>query len=114
MGNPCGITIPLLDYLAWRMGCTYLSDLRFLSGRERNRLAREIEKLPLDSVALQEWNDVLKYLTGGTVVETGEKARCELIAALSVAETAENGQTEVGIGQHSHPLLFNELQILRR
>ena len=48
------LTIPLLDYLAGCMGCTYLSDLRFLRRWERGRLFREIEKLSPAAAPLEE------------------------------------------------------------
>ena len=32
--------VPLLDYLQWKMGCAYLSDLHWLSGGQKMRLAR--------------------------------------------------------------------------
>lgn len=77
------LTIPLLDYLAGCMGCTYLSDLRFLRRWERGRLFREIEKLSPAAAPLEEWNDALYYLTGGTPEQTAEGARNALMTFLT-------------------------------
>lgn len=73
------LTISLLDYLAGRTGCTYLSDLRFLRGWERRRLSREVERLSSASASLEEWNDALDYLTGGPPEKTAEEAKRMLI-----------------------------------
>lgn len=86
MGKHGGITISLLDYLTWRMGCNCLSDLRFLTDSERNRLAWEIEKLSPDMVSLREWNEALEYLTGAKPRRTDAEARDALVSALTHME----------------------------
>ena len=65
----------LLDTLAARMGCGYLSDLRFLSEWEMERLGRLIEEIPPEEATLEEWNDALEYLTGDSPEENRERAR---------------------------------------
>ncbi len=72
------IELPLLETLSNRMNCEYLSDLRFLSGWQRLRLAREIEKIPCGAATLREWNDALEYLTGSASEQTAEAARQQL------------------------------------
>ena len=52
-------TIGLLEYLAQKSGCTYLSDLRYLSQWEQFRLSREIARIPAAAFSLSIWNDAL-------------------------------------------------------
>ena len=85
--------VPLLDYLQWKMGCAYLSDLHWLSGGQRMRLAREIERIEAPEASLHEWNDALEYLLGRGPEPTAEAARAALIAAL-------RGQDEQKGGDH--------------
>ena len=66
----------LLDYLAYKMGCAYLSDLKFLKGWQITRLYTEIEKIQAEAFSSKEWNDALEYLTGMTSAEkTAKKSR---------------------------------------
>lgn len=58
------LTHPLLEYLAYISGSKYLSDLHYLDGIERNRIAQALENISSESVSLWEWNDALNYLTG--------------------------------------------------
>lgn len=56
--------LSLLDELARRIGCTYLSDLRFLDAPGRQALARTLADIPAGAAGLREWNDALAYLSG--------------------------------------------------
>lgn len=73
---------PLLELLCQEMGCEYLSDLRFLSPRQRRRLARKLEKLPVQEQDLGQWNDALQYLVEGTPEPTAREARDTLLRRL--------------------------------
>ncbi len=53
----------LLDILAERMNCTYLSDLRFLT-RPNIALQRAVAGLPLADFSKFEWIDAAEYLCG--------------------------------------------------
>ena len=73
------LTLPLLDFLAYKAGCQYLSDLPRINGA---RLARELEHIPAESASLHDWNDALDYLTGAPPEKTAQAARERLIHAL--------------------------------
>ena len=53
----------LLDILAEKMNCTYLSDLRFLP-RPNASLRQAVASLPLDDFSEYEWKDAAEYLCG--------------------------------------------------
>ena len=53
----------LLDILAERMSCTYLSDLRFLP-QPNAALRQAIASMPLDDFSEYEWKDAAEYLCG--------------------------------------------------
>lgn len=63
MGEVVCETLPLLDELAQRMGCEYLSDLRFLDALGRHALGCALNAFPSRYAGLWEWNDALAYLT---------------------------------------------------
>lgn len=73
----------LLDALSIQAGCTYLSDLRYLHGWERVRLARILRKLPPGAATLNEWNDAFMYLSNGPPQTTAAAARERLLQSLS-------------------------------
>lgn len=74
------LTLLLLDFLAYKTGCAYLSDLPRAGG---GRLARVLEGIPAGDADLREWNDALAYLAKAPPEETGPKARARLIQLLS-------------------------------
>ena len=77
------LTLPLLEFLQYRAGCAYLSDLRYISGWRRARLARVLEEIPAEAADLRTWNDALDYLAQAGPEQTAETARARLIAALT-------------------------------
>ena len=81
-GEPLGAC--LLDLMAIQMGCTYLSDLRFLDSTQRAALAEKLKAVTPRASDLHEWNDALYYLTGDSQPRvTAEDARAVLIAGLT-------------------------------
>ena len=77
----------LLDILAERMACPYLSDLHFLP-RPNEALRQAVASMPLDEFSEYEWKDAAEYLCGvmrkrersarndiGTWVKQGSLAR---------------------------------------
>lgn len=77
------LTLPLLEYLSYRAGCAYLSDLRYISDWQRVQLARVLEKIPAEAADLRTWNDALEYLAREPSEPTAEEARARLITTLS-------------------------------
>ena len=74
----------LLDAMQTQMGCTYLSDLRFLDHTRRAELAEKLRNLPARDTDLHDWNGALKYLTGDNRPRaTAEQAKSALIAGLT-------------------------------
>jgi len=63
----------LLDILAERMDCTYLSVLRFLP-RPNAVLRQAVESMPLDNFSEYEWKDAAEYLCGAKC-QSAEDAR---------------------------------------
>lgn len=57
-------SVELLECLAQKAGCGYLSDLRYLSPWEQFHLSRELLHVPSEAFSLKTWNDALAYLTG--------------------------------------------------
>lgn len=53
----------LLDILAEKMNCTYLSDLRFLPWPNA-ALRQAVASMPLDDFSEFEWIDAAEYLCG--------------------------------------------------
>lgn len=80
------LTLPLLEFLEYKAGCTYLSDLRHLDGWQRVRLARVLEEIPAEAADLRTWNDALDYLAQAGPEQTAETARARLIATLNQHE----------------------------
>lgn len=74
--------ISLLEFLALKLNCVCLSDLRFLPDWRRKQLANEIENIPPQNVSVSEWNDALCYLTESEAEKTKEEARIRLISLL--------------------------------
>ena len=81
--NSDALTLPLLDFLQYKAGCAYLSDLRYIGGWQRQRLVRALEKIPAEAADLRAWNDALDYLAQAPPAETAETARARLIAGLT-------------------------------
>lgn len=83
MGRNNALTLPLLEYLSYRAGCAYLSDLKYINGWQRARLARVLEEIPAEAADLRTWNDALDYLAQAPPELAAEDARALLITKLS-------------------------------
>ena len=78
------LALPLLDFLAYRVGSAYLSDLPRMNGA---RLARELEQIPAKAASLHDWNDALAYLAQAPPEATPQDARDRLVDCLIRSET---------------------------
>ena len=67
----------LLEVLTEKMGCEYLSDLRYLK-RQNNMLRRAVSHLPLTRFRSLEWLDAADYLCG-VKCKNAREARNELL-----------------------------------
>lgn len=76
----------LLDLLAIQMKCEYLSDLRFLSQKQRRCLAHKLKCLTPREEDVREWNAALIYLTDAPPEPTVRAAKERLVALLAHAE----------------------------
>ena len=73
----------LLERCTEEVGCTYLSDLRYLDTEERFRLAGAVEQIPPGEYSLTEWNDALDYLAGGSPAPSTGEAKQRLLLGLT-------------------------------
>ena len=67
----------LLDILAERMACPYLSDLHFLP-RPNEELRQAVASMPLDDFSEHEWKDAADYLCGVKCI-SAEDARSAIL-----------------------------------
>ena len=86
-------SVELLECLAQKAGCGYLSDLRYLSPWEQFHLSRELLHVPSEAFSLKTWNDALAYLTGLSQQADASAAKETLMKHLS----------EHCSGLHRHP-----------
>lgn len=82
--------ISLLEHLAERMQCRYLSDLR--NREDRARLSALVRGLPARKYPAAEWLDALNYLTGERADERlcAEEVKSMLTERLKREERAES------------------------
>lgn len=81
----------LLDLLSIQMKCEYLSDLRFLSPKQRRYLAQRLDRLTPREEDIQDWNDALNYLTGAPPERTAQAAKAKLVQELAGIEMPHDG-----------------------
>ena len=78
------LKLPLLEFLAHKCGCEYLSDLPQEAGRRPANLQWILSQIPAEATSLKEWNDALHYLVDAPKEETAQAARTRLIELLSM------------------------------
>ena len=66
--------LSLLEYLAYRMGCAVISDLRTFP--HVGRMQRIIAAIPLEACSTREWQDAARSLTGQCCVSASEARDC--------------------------------------
>ena len=81
--NESPLRLSLLEYMAYRAGCVYLSGLHTLDRWQKCKLRREVEQLEPEDASLHEWNDALAYLTGQPSEANAETAREKILSYLA-------------------------------
>ena len=82
----------LLEYLAWKLGCQYLSDLHYLDSWRRRCLVCAVQEINPADYGVAQWNDALEYLTKELPEKTAAAAYKRLVAILS-GKLVDNGGT---------------------
>ena len=82
------VEVHLLDYLALRAGCTYLSDLHRPGPGQRARLRGALAELAPDCASQREWDDAVAYLTGGPPAPGPEAAKAVRVDWLDQPHTS--------------------------
>lgn len=74
--------LSLVDYLAEKLGCDYISDLHFLNAKERLKMSIEVQKLNPEDWPIGDWNDALGYIANKPATDSCQSAYSELLAEL--------------------------------
>lgn len=74
--------LSLVEYISYKIGCTYISDLPGLDGLGKMKAARVLNDVQADVYPLKEWNDALQYIVHGSAELTAEEARAALMRKL--------------------------------
>ena len=78
------IDLSLLDYLAYKTNCIYLSDLRDMRAY---KIRRVVERTPAEAFSMRSWMDAIQYITGNCPLlplEFSEEAKQILLERLDV------------------------------
>lgn len=78
--------LSLVEYIAYKVGCTYISDLPRLDALGKLKAAAIVESVDADVYPLKEWNDALQYIVQESAEPTAEAARTTLINKLGVRQ----------------------------
>ena len=73
----------LVDFLAYKAGCQYVSDLYNLSDVDQLRLSHALEKVEPEDFTLKDWNDALEYIFKEPKQSSEEAAKAVLQEKLS-------------------------------
>ena len=74
--------LSLVEYISYKVGCTYISDLPRLDGLGKMKAAHVLDDVPAEVYPLKEWNDALQYIVQGSAELTAEEARAALVRKL--------------------------------
>lgn len=78
------ISIPLIDYIAFKMKCDYVSDLKFpLSTIEKRHVLHLLESIPPEAEPLTGWNDALNYILAEAPAQSQAEAKTKLLSGLA-------------------------------
>ena len=74
--------LSLVEYISYKVGCTYISDLPRLDVLGKMKVAHVLENVPADVYPPKEWNDAIQYIVQGSAELTAEEARAALMKKL--------------------------------
>nr|WP_325299288.1 hypothetical protein [uncultured Dysosmobacter sp.] len=74
--------LSLVEYISYKVGCTYISDLPGLDGLGKMKAVHVLDDVSADVYPLKEWNDALQYIVHGSAELTAEEARAALMRKL--------------------------------
>lgn len=78
------IDLSLLDYLTYKAGCLFPSDLRYA---KKYTIRRVVERTPAEAFSMKNWMDAIQYITGSCPLlplEFREEAKQILLERLDV------------------------------
>ena len=78
-------TLDLFESMQDKLGCTYISDLPFISKQNPEIIVHTLRSLSPSDYPLNQWNDLLDYLAKAPAQQTAEDAYAFLIATLNDA-----------------------------
>ena len=74
--------LSLVEYIAYKIGCTYISDLPRLDKAGLAKAGHVLDRVPAEVYPLNQWNDALQYIVRGQPALTAEDARSDLLDRL--------------------------------
>ena len=74
--------LSLVEYIAYKVGCAYISDLPRLDALGRIKAAHALESVPVETYPLGQWNDALQYIVQGQAALTAAEPRVVLVDKL--------------------------------
>lgn len=79
--------LDLFECIQDKLGCTYISDLPFISKQNPEIIIHTLRSLCPSDYPLKQWNDLLDYLAKAPAQQTAEEAYSLLISTLSASDT---------------------------
>lgn len=74
--------LSLVEYIAYKAGCEYISDLHSMDEVEKRKAYRAVEKVQPEVYPLMQWNDALQYVFKAEPESTAEDAKKVLMSML--------------------------------
>ena len=74
--------LSLVEYIAYKAGCEYISDLHTLDEVKKRKAFRAVEKVMPEMYPLMQWNDALQYVVKAESEQTSAAAKMLLMSML--------------------------------
>ena len=74
--------LPLIDYLAQKARCTYISDLRKLKRTTKFDLIDAVQQIPEEAYSMDDWNEALMYMSNREARYSSFTAKEEILEFL--------------------------------